>query len=107
MDFPREHSCRVTVRKGSVVLESPRRLENDEGMPHIAGMNRARKTASATVGFSFASPSLSEGRKGQKARVMDIVGHIKSAKARKSGTDITNISDEALLADLRRRQVRG
>jgi hypothetical protein len=39
-----------------------------------------------------------------KARARAIIAHVETAIARKSGTDITGLTDEELIADLRRQR---
>jgi hypothetical protein len=65
----------------------------------IVFMNKLSRPAPTRL--ARASMALTAEVKARKARAKEILDHIEAAKARKSGVDITNFSEEELIADLR------
>ena len=66
-------------------------------------MSRGHATFVATEGPATAPKPP---RRQEKVRAEEIVAHVDAAIARKSGRDITDLTDEELLADLRRHRKR-
>jgi hypothetical protein len=73
----------------------------------MAAMNNASRMTFATEGVVLPDQPAKKSRQNAKAHARALVARIDAAIARKSGRDITELPDEDLIADLRRRQERG
>jgi hypothetical protein len=67
-------------------------------------MSRAQKAPRNTDSFVTTMPGMKV-RKAPAGRDQTIIDRANAAKARATGIDVTDISDDELLADLRRRRV--
>jgi hypothetical protein len=74
-------------------------------MPYMKDMPRTQKISFALQGV-FTTPTVTKARQQRRAHAREILEQVDAAKTRKTGIDVTDISDAELLADLRRRQVR-
>jgi hypothetical protein len=68
-------------------------------------MKRTMRVPVAVKGRVVPSSAAAKTGQDRKRRAQAIVDHIEAAKARKSGTDITDLSPDDLIADLLRHQV--
>lgn len=80
-------------------------LESSLGMSYMEDMPRTQKTSIALQGV-FAAQTGTKARQQRQAHARELLEQVDAAKTRKTGIDVTDISDAELLADLRRRQVR-
>jgi len=73
----------------------------------MCAMSNAGRTTYAVEGFVLRTEPAKKSRNRGKAHARVLLARIDAAIARQSGRDITDLTDEELIADLRRHQERG